>query len=103
MTKLKKNRAQKKFLIFFQKKFFFIFQEIKLSSSKVKIKKLLLFQKRTCKAWKVKTNPLQKDFLCVSKQYVFLILWEMDYFSPKIKKFLIFFQTNLFSYISGVN
>ena len=69
----------KNFLIFSQKKVFLIFREMKLSSPK--LKKLLIFQKRTFRPQKIKKNTLKK----------FLIFQEIELSSPKLKKLLYFF------------
>ena len=80
--------------------FFFIFQEIELFSSK--LKKLLIFHERVCKAWKSKISQFlsverellnisleEKSFLCFPYQKVKL---------SKSKYFLIIIMKRFFSF-----
>ena len=78
-TKFKKN-----FLIFFQKKTFLIFQEIELSSLKIKNS----WEGTTFWEWKIKKYSLQKNFFYFGK-------WH--FLAANLK------SPFIFSYVSGEN
>ena len=75
--------------IFFPKKVFLVFQEMELSSPR--LKKFLTFQEETFQDQKIKKTHSE----------ILFIFCEMEPSSPRLKNILYFFKKKFFLYFSG--